>query len=416
VQLSLATREKQTLTSPPEGIAGDLEPSFSPDGALLAFVRAGDSKLGKLDIWIQPVDGGPPRRLTFGDYEFCGDLTWTPAGDEVVFSFASEGVFGLTRRVSLEGGDPQPIPELGVNASSATIRGARMVYRLADMDQLDIWRVGGRKATLADRTPEKLIDSSMEDLNASYSPDGRKIAFQSMRSGTSNIWMSNSDGSDPVQLTSFDVMTGTPRWSPDGRTIVFDSGHAENYDLYVVDSEGGSPRRLTHDPSSDTRPSFSRDGQWIYFVSDRDGSFQIWKLPAGGGAAIQVTREGGQCATESWDGRYLYYGKPEYESAIWRVPVGGGPETEVIAGPLYHCFDWSLVEDGIYYAKTQGLGRGQEYTIQFFDFESGQSTEVFRKTGPFHHWTVAASPDEEWVLYGERPFLTSELILVENFR
>ena len=106
-------------------------------------------------------------------------------------------------------------------------------------------------------------------MNASYSPDGRKIAFESDRAGVGNIWLSNADGSRPVQLTTTKSGSGTPRWSPDGRQLVFDSPEAGNWDLYVVGADGGTPRRLTHEPSEDGTGTWSRDGRSIYFHSDR---------------------------------------------------------------------------------------------------------------------------------------------------
>ena len=72
---------------------------------------------------------------------------------------------------------------------------------------------------------------------------------------------------------------------------------------------------------------------------------------------------------------------------------------------------------GVVY-KTEDIVRSyvEEYTIRFFAFESGEVTELFRKEGPFNHARLAVSPDEEWLLYGEAPADTSELMLVENFR
>ena len=116
----------------------------------------------------------------------------------------------------------------------------------------DIWRVPGRKA-LPGQAPEALIVSSRDDNCPDYSPDGRKIAFSSLRSGIENIWICDSDGSNPVQLTSLARESGWPRWSPDGRRIVFDSMAAGDWNLYVVDAEGGVPRRLTTNPSTDQR-------------------------------------------------------------------------------------------------------------------------------------------------------------------
>ena len=60
--------------------------------------------------------------------------------------------------------------------------------------------------------------------------------------------------------------------------------------------------------------------------------------------------------------------------------------------------------------------RKKEFVIRFLDSESGQVSEVFRKDSPAEHISLAVSPHEEWILYGEDPMDTSELMLVENFR
>jgi Tol biopolymer transport system component len=101
-----------------------------------------------------------------------------------------------------------------------------MVYQQQTVHPENIWRIPGRGATGPDREPKKLIASSGGDWNPDYSPDGRRIAFDSSGSGVDNIWVCNSDGSDPLQLTSLERVAGTPRWSPDGRRIVFDSVEA----------------------------------------------------------------------------------------------------------------------------------------------------------------------------------------------
>jgi WD40 repeat protein len=291
-----------------------------------------------------------------------------------------------------------------------------MVHGQWKGSELDIWRMPGRRAARAERVPEKLISSSARDANPAYSPDGRKIVFASDRSGVGNIWICDSDGANPVQVTSFERPSGTPRWSPDSRTIVFDSLDGGSFDLYVLDTDGGLPRQLTHEPSVENRGTFSRDGRWVYFTSDRDGSFQIWKMPVEGGPAVRVTQGGGVYAVESADGEHLYYANRDEESGIWRVPVSGGEETEVVPAPV-SWGAWALFPSGIYYATYGDVtGRTQDYAIQFLDFELGQVTELYRKEGPFGHAYLDVSPDEEWILYGETPFWTSELMLVENFR
>jgi Tol biopolymer transport system component len=412
VGLSPETLEKRVFTSPPQDSAGDFFPEFSPDGAQLAFVRLGAAAWGNADVWVQGVEGGEPRQLTSGRYDAVTGLAWTPRGDEIVFSTYPQG---RMLRVTLAGGEPRPVTGTGTGAAFASIHGQMMVHQqMNSRGDRNIWRVPGRRTPAADRTPVKLIASSAIDANPAFSPDGKKIAFQSYRTGMGNVWVCNSDGSDPVQLTHFESHTGTPRWSPDGRSIVFDSLESGNWDLYVVDAEGGLPRQLTVEPSEDGTGTWSRDGRWIYFHSDRGGTMEIWKIPSEGGEPIQITQGGGFYAEESWNGRYLYYAQSHMETGIWRVPVEGGEETEVLPGPFTLWLDWALSPSGIYFRDWDYSTH--RFTIHFFDLESNQTTELFRKEGPFEHLWLAVSPDEEWILYTENPEWLAELTLVENFR
>src|SRR5207249_11783436 len=114
---------------------------------------------------------------------------------------------------------------------------------------VNIWRAGlaprspGRQAPAFE--PTLLVSSSRSDLNPSFSPDGKRITFGSDRSGSFEIWLSGSDGANPVQLTRLHSFSGTPRWSPDGAEIAFDCNLSGHWEVYVVSANGGSPRRLT---------------------------------------------------------------------------------------------------------------------------------------------------------------------------
>jgi Tol biopolymer transport system component/predicted Ser/Thr protein kinase len=417
VLLSLDTLEKRPVTSPSGDTLGDFFPSFSPDGTQLAFVRSGSTIWGDLDMWIQPREGGEARRLTFLRHCCLSEpAAWTPNEDEILFRAFIGGRWNMWR-VSLAGGDPQLVPGVGKDVAGISVRGTRMVYEQLTQLPGDIWRVPGRGSSLADRAPERLIVSSGDDAYPDYSPDGQRIAFASTRSGERNVWVCASDGSHPVQLTHYEHIAATPRWSPDGRRVAFDCSEAGDYNLYVIDAEGGIPRQLTQETSDEFSPTWSRDGDWIYFTSTRSGSQQIWKIPEGGGQVVQVTRKGGFLARESWDGHDLHYSRSD-PRGIWRRPVDGGEETALVQDPRLHFRIFALSRSGLYFATRQEVVRGrvEEYTIQFVAFESGEVTELFRKKGPFGHNRFAVSPGEEWILYSEWPFSTSELMLVENFR
>ena len=413
VRLSIDSSRREAITAPPGSSYGDLYPSFSPDGELLAFVRLKAEFWGNADVWIQQVDGGEPRQLTFGGYDSFLGLTWSPRGDELLFA---TGPTGRVSRVPVGGGEPALVAGTGAGSAFPMVRDQAMVYTQMRSWNMDIWRVGGPASADADAPPRKLIFSTQVDASPSYSPQGDRIAFQSTRSGTGNIWVCNADGSSPTQLTFFDSHTGTPRWSPDGSRLVFDSLESGSWDVYVVEAAQGMPTRLTDEPSDEGTGSWSRDGRWVYFHSDRSGSVELWKTPAdGGGEAVQLTRNGGFYGLESWDGRYLYFVKSHSESSIWRIPVDGGEEVELLAEPLALWLDWDLAREAIYFSRAVGHGPARVFTIYRLDLESGGISEILRREGMLDQLWLGVAPDESSILYGETLSWQSELMLVENF-
>jgi len=280
----------------------------------------------------------------------------------------------------------------------------------------NIYRIDLTGSTDRDKSSTPLICSIRHDNNPHISPDGKRIAFESDRSGGHEIWVCNSDGSNPVKVTSFGGSNaGSPRWSPDGRTIAFDSVSKGDSDIYVMDAEGGKPRRLTDETSDEDVPAWSHDGRWIYFCSNRSGSWQVWKIPAEGGVAVQLTKRGGFKCSESPDGKFVYYTQSN-GAGIYRVPVEGGEETLVIDSYKAGWGNFAVVEDGIYFIKQESSGG--EAAIKFFNFATQQVGDVVA-LGKVNLWVfgLAVSPDRQWLLYTRvDQSNTGNITLVENFR
>jgi Tol biopolymer transport system component len=411
--LSVESGERRRLTRPPSGCTGDSGPRFSPDGRMVAFIRA--KAPWEDDIYVVPAAGGEERRVTVGNRLTLG-LAWTPDGHAIVFSSFRVGgasMFCLWR-VPTGGGDPQPL-SFGENGQAPTVSrdGRRLAYA-RETWRMDIWRVGGPRAAEAERTPTQLIASTRMDLHPSYSPDGQQIAFLSARSGAPEIWVCAGDGSKPRQLTFLDsALAGNPRWSPDGRTIAFFSTKRGSYDVWVADVSSGVSRPLTTGPAREIDSSWSRDGRWVYFCSDLSGRDEVWKVPAEGGDAVQVTTQGGCGAFESPDGRALYFDKGGFGGprGIWRMPGDGGAEVKVVDWAS-HQF-WAVLEQGIlgFDVPSEGTGRA---LLKLFDVETGRS-HTLAELGNVTAFGIAASPDGHWVLYagGEQE---SDIMLVEDFR
>jgi Tol biopolymer transport system component/DNA-binding winged helix-turn-helix (wHTH) protein len=420
VLFSPETGEKRNLTTPPDQYWADSTPAFSPDSKFVAFVRENTPITG--DIYVVPITGGEPRRVTYDNARhtfsnaIVGGVAWTADGKEIVFSSTRGGTPSLWR-VGISGGEPERLAVGGDNTfyPSISLRGNRLAYTQMS-GGTPIYRIEVPTATGQHVQPVKLLASTREDAAPRYSADGKKIAFQSDRSGNLEIWICDSEGQNLTQLTFFGKgQAGTPQWSPDGNQIAFDYRAQDRADVYVVNVAGGVPRRMTTETSDDCVPSWSIDGKYIYFASDRGGEQQVWKMPAEGGQAIQVTRQGGFVAFGSADGKYLYYCKG-FGPGIWRVPVEGGQEVPILPNqPSVGCWgQWELADDGIYFIKIQWQIPS---SVDFFRFSTAQVTSVvgLGKVNDFVSG-FAVSPDHHEVLYAQRDPINSDIMLVENFR
>jgi dipeptidyl aminopeptidase/acylaminoacyl peptidase len=213
-------------------------------------------------------------------------------------------------------------------------------------------------------------------------------------------------------------VSGTPRWSPDGQSIAFDSSGDGGFDIFVVRATGGTPRRLTTDPAIDAIPTWSRDGCWIYFESNRTGLEQIWRVPSEGGQAIQITAIGGFAASESSDGRYLYYSKSEDDGRIWRMPLSGGSEELVLSKPLRSGYArcWALVDDdGLYYLDAENVDRP---SVAFFSFSTRRATRVTtlsRRVEPLNS-NLTISPDRRHLLIALVEQTEADITLTDDLR
>ena len=413
--ISVETGEKSKLTAPAGGSVGDFFPAFSPDQKTLAFVRV--VSIATADIYLQPLAGGDPKRLTVEDTSIRG-LSWSSDGKEIVFASRRGGSTYNLWEISTAGGQPERLTTAERDVYSPTIsrQKNRLAYTQSLMDG-NIWRIGLHNPKGRDDSPLKLISSTQEESGPQYSPDGKRIVFASRRSGSFEIWLCESDGSNPRQLTSIGgPLAGTPRWSPDGRQIAFDSWIEGNADIYVISAEGGKPRRLTFDADEDITPSWSQDGRWIYFGCTRSGSMQIWKVPSEGGPALQVTRQGGFEGFESADGRFFYYAKGRAMPGIWRVPVAGGDETLVLnehqAGLWRY---WAVTDKGIYFATAEVPSHP---LIEFFNFTTAKVTQLAKLDTPLFKTDpgLAVSPDGQWLLVVQMDASGSDIVMADNFR
>jgi Tol biopolymer transport system component len=401
--LSVTSGEERKLTSPPAGSIGDGSPELSPDGRTIAFIRWMGNSVS--EIYLQPVGDGAARQLTHDGQRISG-LAWAAGGRAIVFS-SLRGALPALWRIALAGGGPEPLAGVGPDAVlPAVAREGNLLAYTRQFQNCNLWRI-----PLASKGQAQIFNSSpREDVSGVYSPDGKRVAFSSNRSGAFEIWLADSDGSHQQQLTTFrGPITGSPRWSPDGKWIAFDSRPGGHSAVFVIPTDGGAPRQLTEGQHDDIVPSWSHDGASVYFCSNRSGESQIWRVPTGGGTAVRVTANGGFESLESADGAWLYYSKES--GGIWRKNAQN--EEKVFSG--FTSRFWTVVGDSLFYLD---IGAKPRPAFTELDLASHQVTRLGFLEGKVA-WGASGlsiSPDRQWLLYAETNRLVSQIDLAENFR
>ncbi|NOT63054.1 MAG: DUF5050 domain-containing protein [Acidobacteria bacterium] len=409
VQIAVESGTRKVLTDPPPLVMDDL-PRFAPDGRRLAFRRA--LNRGHSEIFLAQPDGSQARQLTTLKAPIHG-FAWTSDGKEIVLAAYREGSHGLWR-VALETGTATPIAAAGRRATHPTLAANGALAYVESLEDANIWQLEPAGRNLA---PRKFIATRQSDHSPEFSPDGRRIAFSSNRSGHDEIWVCQSDGSNPAQLTHFNgLATGSPHWSPDSKQLAFDARPENHGDLFVINADGGEPQRLTAETSHDVIPTWSHDGRWLYFCSNRSGKLEIWKRLVAGGEAIQLTQQGGMEAFDSPDGKTLYYLKGRGIAGLWRVNTDGTQEEPVpeLADAGYWRY-LTVNRSGLYF-----LAHNEQfpYQIKHYDFATRQS-KVIATTDKQPTWLtpgLAVAPDGRQVLFAANDLFASSIMLWEDFR
>ena len=116
----------------------------------------------------------------------------------------------------------------------------------------------------------KLTNHKAQDRYPSFSPDGKKILFESDRGGNWDIFMMNSDGSDIRQITSNSSNERFPMFNKSGTHIVFTSNRSGDSEIYSMKVDGTEIKRLTNQKGVELFPAWSPDGKYVSFTSNLD--------------------------------------------------------------------------------------------------------------------------------------------------
>jgi len=351
-RVATANGVRETLTLPPPGTLGDHSPTVSPDGSRIAFVRGINGATA--DIFMMPIGGGSPTRLTFDNQDLVG-LDWSADGGSLVYATDRAGGYTIWR-VGTDGTNPTLVVGGAAKLKHPSVaRGSGRVTYESWSYEINLWEApivnrldleGDLTATLR----PTVQTSDQWNHSPELSPDERQIAFVSTRSGNAEVWVANRDGDQARQLSKFGrAPIRAPRWSPDGSRILISATVNGQPDVYVIDVATGVQTRLTDDQDDEIAPSWSHDGSSLLFGARQSGTWQVMQMRLADRVRTQLTVDGGYAAQPSPDGRQIFFTRLE-QPGVWVMAATGGPASLLVPNVrAAENLNWRVNANGIYF-------------------------------------------------------------------
>jgi Tol biopolymer transport system component len=223
----------------------DIEPAWAPDGDKIAFASDREPD-ANLQIYTMNADGSNQQRL--GPLQPGENIhpSWSPDGRQIVF---------------------QSKRDTNGNALD---------------DNYDIYIMSSEGTD-----SNFLVVHSADDVEPSWSPDGRKIAFLSDRSGQDEIYLMNPDGQEITQLTNLNILKSGLSWASDSQHIIFE-GNGDIYSVNIATKEVTKP--ISFPDSNEATPLWTQANNFLIFSSDQTENWELYALIPSNSAEFRLAQ------------------------------------------------------------------------------------------------------------------------------
>jgi Tol biopolymer transport system component len=284
----LAGDAQQTVSISPSGTV-HIEYTITCGGGAqhLAYAQIQN---GQTDIFVLADGASTPVQLTNSVWRDT-DPVWSPNGNRLAYATLSPD--STTSNVVVVRADGTVEATIG----SPDSHSGYPAWAPDDDRLLFSSNVGGSSdlyLRTADGSVSAITNTPENELRPAWSPDGTQIVYDAEVADSvgRDLFIMNADGSGARRLATGGRYNFHASWSPDGKMIAFASQRDGNEEIYVVNVDGTNLRRLTTGGSTDGSPVWSADGKFVIFESNRSGGvFSLYKRAVFGSETIRVTTD-----------------------------------------------------------------------------------------------------------------------------
>jgi eukaryotic-like serine/threonine-protein kinase len=306
---SVGTGERRNL------VQGATQPRYAPSGHLV-YAQGGSLMAAPFDTQRLAVTGAAVP-VVEGVLQFttggAAQYSFSATGSLVYVQGSGQGAQSKLVWVNRNGVEqPLAAPAHDYVAPRISPDGRRVAVGIRQQDS-QVWLYDLSRETLTRLTFEGNAN------NPVWTPDGKRIAFDTSKEGPVNIFWQLADGSGGLErLTSSEYLQAPHSWSPDGQLLAFiTASPTTGVDIWVLRLSDRKTQSFLRTPFTEGGPRFSPDGRWLAYVSDESGRFEIYVQPyPGPGGKWQISTEGGTEPVWNPNGGELFYRSGERMMAV----------------------------------------------------------------------------------------------------
>lgn len=329
--------ESVVLTLPVQRELMPLSLSWSPDGSTIALGARPDEKQTALGIFLLHLADHQLKSLSAPQWREIQSTVWLKDGSGIV-AVAASTVTQEARQIwfiSQPGGQTRRISNdlNSYDISLSATTDANQIMAVAHQQMSNIWVAPAEDLSKAHQITFGALNRGDGGLGLDWTPDGR-IVYASSVAQSRTIWIMDADGKNAKELTPPGNYETSPGVTGDGHFLIFESNRSGASEIWRTNIDGSDPKRLTT-CGRNYQPGVAPDGKWVVYRSTCEADPGLWRVSIDGGQPVRLTEKSGSWPAVSPDSKFVACGYASIagKEQLAVFPIEGGAATRLFDVP-----------------------------------------------------------------------------------